>query len=138
MAHSYTNPSSSSPARRLGAYVVIGFPQRLAIKDATATAPAASPDRPPLHNSIMIVTPSGHLEATYAKHHFFETDKSWATPGPEFTTVDLAFPESSPHFPTRDDPADVPTFRVCPAICMDVSAPLLSEPHSRLHEADTL
>lgn len=71
----------------------------------------------------MLVSPSGTLVMTYAKHHLFDTDKSWATPGPSFTTVDLPFPESSPHFPTRDEAEAVPTFRVCPAICMDVSRP---------------
>lgn len=85
--------------------------------DATATRPAARPTR---HNSLMIVSPSGEIVDTYAKHHLFETDESWATAGPSFTTVDLAFPESSAHYPTRDAPGDVPTFRVCPAICMDV------------------
>ncbi len=86
--------------------------------DATTAA-----DRPTLHNSLMVVSPSGELVTTYAKHHLFETDKSWAALGPAFATVDLPFPESSEHYPTRDGPGEVPTLRVCPAICMDVSVP---------------
>jgi len=109
----------SLAARRLGAYIVVGFPQRLPAS-ATDNATAATA-RPILHNSLMIISPAGELVTTYAKRHLFETDESWATPGPSFMTVDLAFPESSAHYPTRDAPGAVPTFRVCPAICMDVS-----------------
>jgi len=85
----------------------------------------------------MIVSPSGSLVSTYAKHHLFETDKSWATPGLSFATLDLGFPESSAHYPTRDHPGTVPTFRVCPAICMDVSSfvPNRSVDKSQLDQA---
>lgn len=103
---------ASHTARRLGSFVIAGFPQLVATE---------SPSRPILHNSVMIVSPAGQLVSTYAKHHLFETDKTWATAGPAFVALDLEFPESSPHYPARDSSVPVPTFRIAPCICMDLN-----------------
>lgn len=53
-------------ARRLGSFVVIGFPER---EDAD------------LYNSAAIVDPGGELHAVYRKRLLFEADESWARAG---------------------------------------------------------
>ncbi|KAI5476152.1 protein N-terminal amidase [Pseudohyphozyma bogoriensis] len=103
-------------AKRLHCYVLVGFPQRV---PSTSTAPDT------LHNSLLIVNPSGTVEFTYQKHFLFTTDETWATPGPSFISLDLAFPPSNPiHVrQPRSSPPEAPTltFRLLPCICMDVN-----------------
>lgn len=89
----------TEPATRLGCYVLAGFPSH-------SPSSLAS-------NSLLILSPTGSLTALYAKHFLYTTDESWATPGPAFTALDLAFPPSSPSFGG--------SFRLCPAICMDLN-----------------
>ena len=43
------------------------------------------------YNSILIVDRQGQLIRNYQKHHLYETDYSWATPGPSYGYVDTEF-----------------------------------------------
>ncbi|GAA6027350.1 hypothetical protein JCM8097_002617 [Rhodosporidiobolus ruineniae] len=106
-------------ARRLGCYVLVGLPTRSsAFSPSFSSAPSSSSApsaAPAFYNSLLCVSPSGAVTFTYHKHFLFETDETWATPGPFFRTFDLPFPPSSPfHSPSS-------TFRLAPAICMDLN-----------------
>ncbi|GAA6002469.1 hypothetical protein JCM10207_001137 [Rhodosporidiobolus poonsookiae] len=97
-------------ARRLQCYVLVGAP----------TLGPSAPDTPPsaqpsFFNSLLVFSPTGALLHKYSKHFLYETDETWATPGPSFLTVDLPFPPSSPFH------GEGKTFRAALAICMDIN-----------------
>ncbi|GAA5984371.1 hypothetical protein JCM11641_006198 [Rhodosporidiobolus odoratus] len=112
-------------AKRLGCYVFVGAPTF----SSTASAASAPLDEPqPHYNSLLVMSPCGDLLHVYHKNHLYETDETWATEGPSFATFDLPFPPSSPfHFTSpsspvsASSPANQATFRVAPAICMDLN-----------------
>ncbi|GAA5857540.1 hypothetical protein JCM8547_009329 [Rhodosporidiobolus lusitaniae] len=107
-------------ARRLGCYVLVGLPTRTSAGSATSPSSSFDPPPPPaFYNSLLIVSPAGDLVATYHKHFLYETDETWATPGPSFASFDLPFPPSSP-FRSLSSPSPT-TFQLAPAICMDLN-----------------
>ncbi|GJN89215.1 hypothetical protein Rhopal_002194-T1 [Rhodotorula paludigena] len=110
-----TSQWAAQTARRLACYVFVGLPTRSA-------ADGSQPSSEDLHNSLLIVSPSGSLTHVYHKHHLFggppperAVDYLWATAGAGFTALDLPFPPSSPHA------QEGATFRLVPGICMDLN-----------------
>ena len=61
-------------ARLYHSYVVCGYPEQAA--DG-------------FFNSQMVVSPDGLLVKNYRKHFLYVTDKSWSSPGSEFSTVEV-------------------------------------------------
>ncbi len=58
----------------------------------------------------MVVNPAGEFVKSYKKHFLYDTDKTWAEPGPAFDTLDLKHPRYS----------DV-TIKIGHGICMDIN-----------------
>ncbi|GAA5901517.1 hypothetical protein JCM6882_006302 [Rhodosporidiobolus microsporus] len=102
-------------AQRLGCYVLVGLPTTSTPTTSASPATSPSPSLPPFYNALIVVSPTGELLHVYAKHFLYETDESWATAGPSFQSFSLPFPPSSP-FSAPDH-----TFRLAPAICMDLN-----------------
>jgi protein N-terminal amidase len=63
-------------ATRWQTHVVVGFPEL----DSTTTN---------AYNTVNVIDPRGVVVHTYRKHFLYDTDVSWATPGPDFSTVDM-------------------------------------------------
>lgn len=98
----------ASPARRLGCYVLVGFPERRQESNAL--------NKDTFYNSLMIVKPDGTLHTIYQKHFLYETDEAWSTPGRSFIALDLPFPRN-----LNQDNLLAETFRLVPCICMDLN-----------------
>ena len=58
----------------------------------------------------MVVNAVGEFVKSYKKHFLYDTDKSWAEPGPGFDTMDLYLPRS---------PENV--IKIGHGICMDIN-----------------
>ncbi|BGP24529.1 hypothetical protein Rt10032_c03g1354 [Rhodotorula toruloides] len=122
-------------ARKLGCYVVVGLPtvEPLPLKTPESFAETSSAPLPLdlYYNSLFVVSPSGSLAHSYNKTHLYgglsndAVDYLWATPGAGFSTVDLPFPPSSPCAQARK------TFRLAPAICMDLNPPRFDAPFDK-------
>ncbi|KAJ3837858.1 carbon-nitrogen hydrolase [Lentinula raphanica] len=67
-------------ARRVGCFVVAGYPERLVLNTTTDIGVAAA-DRPGA-NSAIVYGPKGEFIGNYQKTNLWVTDKSWARPGP--------------------------------------------------------
>ncbi|MBL8018779.1 MAG: hypothetical protein JNM27_03860 [Leptospirales bacterium] len=61
-------------ARKLGANVACGFPERAGQR---------------AFNSQVVVSPEGKIEHVYRKHFLYETDEAWADEGSAFETYEL-------------------------------------------------
>ncbi|KAF9969595.1 Carbon-nitrogen hydrolase [Actinomortierella ambigua] len=75
-----TGPSvkwAKQQAIRLGAHVVVGFPERRINKDTQQET---------YYNSSAFVSPQGELLNVYSKSFLYYTDESWAEEGPGFTS----------------------------------------------------
>jgi len=95
----------------------VGVPTLAPFSGSPPSSSSSAPTPEDLYyNSIILVTPQGKIHTTYHKHFLFETDQSWATPGPSFISLSLQFPPSSSHA------QDGRTFKYAPAICMDLNA----------------
>lgn len=75
---------------------------------------------------MLIVSPEGKLVSVYRKHQLYPpADPLWAAEGDSFSVLDLPFPPSSRYASTTggaDHSAGyTASFRLCPAICMDLS-----------------
>lgn len=132
-----TSTSTSELARKLGCYVQVGVPTLAPL--STSEQLLASQDGPTpedlYYNSVILVNRSGKIETVYHKHFLFETDKSWATAGEGFTTLDLPFPPSSKHSSESGQTERTgrrKTFKYSPAICMDLNAEAFDESLEKL------
>ncbi|GAA5835639.1 hypothetical protein JCM11251_002984 [Rhodosporidiobolus azoricus] len=106
-------------AQSLGCYVLVGLPTSSTPEgsgEAASSSSNFSSNSPaPFYNALLVVSQAGEILHLYAKHFLYETDEAWATVGPSFQSFDLPFPPSSPFSaPNR-------TFRLAPAICMDLN-----------------
>mmetsp|Transcript_24139 Transcript_24139/g.39663 ORF Transcript_24139/g.39663 Transcript_24139/m.39663 type:complete len:178 (-) Transcript_24139:136-669(-) len=61
---------AAEQARRLSAYIAVGYPEI----DSSGS----------LYNSQLFIGPSGELVKNYRKHFLYDTDKKWASEGPGF------------------------------------------------------
>ncbi|POY74873.1 hypothetical protein BMF94_2146 [Rhodotorula taiwanensis] len=119
-----------APARRIGCYVVIGLP----IRDASEAAESTPIPERTYRNSVIIVSPEGSLVHVYHKTFLYgeltndRADYLWAIAGPGFSAVDLPFPPSSPCRTRGHDGPTPATFRLVPAICMDLNMPTFESP----------
>ncbi|GAA6061220.1 hypothetical protein JCM10212_002679 [Sporobolomyces blumeae] len=112
-------------ARKLGCYVQVGVPTLQPLTSFVPGSPSSSAPTPDdmYYNSVVLISPDGKLVTTYHKHFLFETDKSWATPGKRFVSLDLPFPPSSSSSSLNEAPSNPSrTFKYAPAICMDLNA----------------
>ncbi|KAL7269057.1 hypothetical protein RUND412_008294 [Rhizina undulata] len=66
-----------SMAKRLGCYVVLGYPEYC------AHSPSSPQGFTSKYNSAVLVSPQGNVLANYRKHHLFTTDELWAEEGKE-------------------------------------------------------
>jgi len=57
----------------------------------------------------MVINPEGKFVKSYKKHFLYETDKTWASEGPGFETVDLKLPRSDK------------VIKIGHGICMDIN-----------------
>ncbi|TNV76398.1 hypothetical protein FGO68_gene2676 [Halteria grandinella] len=89
----------SAQAIRLNCWVLCGYPELQVNEDGTEH----------MYNSQMVVDPTGAFVKSYKKHFLYETDKTWAEPGPSFETFDLKLP--------REDRV----LKVGNGICMDIN-----------------
>ncbi len=69
-----------------------------------------SDGEPHYYNSQLVVNPSGEFVKSYKKHFLYDTDKSWAEPGPAFDTMELYLPRN---------PEKV--IKIGHGICMDIN-----------------
>lgn len=119
--------SCYASAIRLNCYVFIGFPERVASAPDGAVEGSSRGESitDQYYNSLLIISPDGHLHTLYRKHFLYTTDESWAEAGPSFKMVELDFPipSSSPLLQSLKSIAPDPPrkIRVCPAICMDLN-----------------
>jgi len=104
LEHPKTGPTASfcaELARRLECRVIAGFPERL--ESLPSTAPSIPSSIPPSDsdsdthplvgaNAALICDTTGHPVHLYRKSNLFPTDRTWACPGPGFTTLDLPAP----------------------------------------------
>jgi len=72
-------------ASRLRCYVAAGYPERLSDEEK-AEPPAVGA------NSAILYSPDGSCVGGYRKVNMFETDKTWAKPGPSFKSFSLPMP----------------------------------------------
>lgn len=126
-------------AQRLGCYVLVGLP--------TVDSEACGTDRRPIyHNSLLVVGPDGAHVHTYHKTFLYgeltndRADYLWAEAGTGFVSLDLPFPSSSPfHAVAAADSASsdlaTRTFRLVPAICMDLNMPTFDAPFDKFELA---
>ncbi|KAM0751952.1 carbon-nitrogen hydrolase [Meredithblackwellia eburnea MCA 4105] len=137
-------------AKRLNTVVIVGFAQR-SRPDPGAERQAFADDhhRPnvTLHNSLMVVLPTGHLHAIYQKHFLYTTDETWAKPGPRFSIMSLPLPlrnvtscSPSNHRALPDDlspPApNRKHFSVALGICMDLNPHQFTSPFTAFEFAN--
>ena len=87
-------------ALRLGCWVFCGYPEILVDENKETH----------LYNSQMVITPSGEFVKSYKKHFLYDTDKTWAEPGPGFDTMELFLPRSPEH-----------KVKIGHGICMDIN-----------------
>lgn len=102
------------------------------------------------HNSVLVVSPAGTLVHTYHKTFLYgeltndRADYLWAEAGAGFVVLDLPFPPSSPwhraaamttSYPTSAGETGGGTFRLVPAICMDLNMPTFEAPFDRFELA---
>ncbi|KAJ8295121.1 Protein N-terminal amidase [Rhodotorula toruloides] len=121
--------------RKLGCYVIVGLPtvEPLPLKSPDSFTETASTPLPLdlYYNSLLVVSPAGTLVHSYNKTHLYgglsndAVDYLWATPGAGFSSVDLPFPPSSPFA------QEGKTFRLAPAICMDLNPPRFDAPFDK-------
>ncbi|RKP05846.1 carbon-nitrogen hydrolase, partial [Thamnocephalis sphaerospora] len=72
---------ASEQARRLHAYVIVGYPERVRGENGEADC---------FYNSACVVNRAGHLVHTYRKAYLFETDLTWASWSSDgFSVLDL-------------------------------------------------
>ncbi|ORY92734.1 carbon-nitrogen hydrolase [Leucosporidium creatinivorum] len=109
---------ASSTAVRLQCYVLIGAPTLSPTHTPSSASSSSTAAPSPAFNSLLLLSPTGALLHTYHKHHLYETDESWATAGPSFTSWELPFPPSSPSASASDSAR---TFKLVPSICMDLN-----------------
>ncbi|KAF5340088.1 hypothetical protein D9758_013170 [Tetrapyrgos nigripes] len=117
-------------ANRLSCYVFAGYPERLVgdeLEEAQTKEDAEERDewrgmedghgKPRIvgANSAVIYGPGGKLFGGYRKSHLFQIDKTWAKPGPGFSTFRLRFPPYASPSPLSC------TLTVSVAICMDLN-----------------
>ncbi len=93
----------AAAARAHGMWIVCGFAERQV--HPGQTGPTGRP-LATLHNSALVVDPTGTLVTTYRKVLLFEADQTWASPGWRRTVVPLGGER-----------------RMVPAICMDLNDP---------------
>ncbi|GAA5870698.1 hypothetical protein JCM3774_001728 [Rhodotorula dairenensis] len=147
-AHQFAEEGDSGPtfrwaaatARRIGCYVLIGLPTV-----ESRTGSNSSEDRRIYHNSVLVVSPAGTLVDTYHKTFLYgeltndRADYLWADAGAGFMVLELPFPPSSPfHTAAASSPGesgDASTFRLVPAICMDLNMPTFDAPFDRFELA---
>ncbi|CED82967.1 Carbon-nitrogen hydrolase [Phaffia rhodozyma] len=107
-----------SLAKRIGAYVIAGYPERSSVPGTNGW------------NSATVFSPSGDIVHNYRKSFLFDTDKFWAQEGDGFSFVDLPQPIG----------------RLCLAICMDINPKDFLSPwdayelsrYAQKHSVDTL
>ncbi|GAA5907761.1 amidase [Sporobolomyces salmoneus] len=113
-------------ARKYKCYVQIGVPTLEQLPSSTqSSSSSSSTSRDLYYNSIVLVNPLGRVELVYHKHFLFETDQSWATPGPSFLTHLLELPPSHPDYVPGGESGR--KFKYSPAICMDLNAEAFDE-----------
>ena len=109
LEHPKTGPTASfcaELARRLECHVVAGFPERLeSPTPSAAPTPTPTPSIPSSNsnsssdahpligaNAALLTDTTGHPVHLYHKSNLFQTDRTWARPGPGFTALDLPAP----------------------------------------------
>ncbi|KAK0211305.1 carbon-nitrogen hydrolase [Desarmillaria ectypa] len=121
LEHPMTGPTSmwcAETARRLGCYVVAGYPELLAedelrpFVDDEGTESVGA-------NSATVYGPNGVHVVGYRKTNLFTTDQTWAKPGTGFTTFPLKFPYTPPG--SKASPVPSNTLTVSLGICMDLN-----------------
>lgn len=131
----------SREAQRLGCYVLIGLP--------TVNPQTRGTDRRPIyHNSLLVVGPDGAHVHTYHKTFLYgeltndRADYLWAEAGTGFVALDLPFPSSSPFHAvaaaannSASHHSAPSTFRLVPAICMDLNMPTFDAPFEKFQLA---
>ena len=131
----------SREAQRLGCYVLIGLP--------TVNPQTRGTDRRPIyHNSLLVVGPDGAHVHTYHKTFLYgeltndRADYLWAEAGTGFVALDLPFPSSSPFHAvaaaannSASHHSAPSTFRLVPAICMDLNMPTFDAPFEKFELA---
>ncbi|GAA5958906.1 hypothetical protein JCM8115_000685 [Rhodotorula mucilaginosa] len=132
---------AASTAQRLGCYVLIGLP--------TVNPQTRGTDRRPIyHNSLLVVGPDGAHVHTYHKTFLYgeltndRADYLWAEAGTGFVALDLPFPSSSPFHAvaaaannSASHHSAPSTFRLVPAICMDLNMPTFDAPFEKFELA---
>ncbi|KAI9002703.1 N-terminal asparagine amidohydrolase-like protein [Gaertneriomyces semiglobifer] len=83
-------------ARRLKAYVQVGYPRRI------SNGPHFL-----YYNAVLVISPAGTIITRYNKHFLYTTDENWAEEGERFTTYSITI---------QDKP-----IKVGPGICMDIN-----------------
>ena len=58
----------------------------------------------------MVINPQGEFVKSYKKHFLYDTDKTWAEPGPGFDTMELYFPRNPDY-----------KVKIGHGICMDIN-----------------
>ena len=71
-------------ALRLKCWVFCGYPEIMVDEDNETR----------YFNSQLVVNPAGDFVKSYKKHFLYDTDKTWAEPGPAFDTMDLIHPRN--------------------------------------------
>lgn len=62
-----------------------------------------------LYNAQQVINPQGDFVKNYRKHFLYETDKTWASEGAAFDTLDLKLPRSDT------------IIKIGHGICMDIN-----------------
>lgn len=114
----------------------------------TVDSEARSVDRRPIyHNSLLVVGPDGAHVHTYHKTFLYgeltsdRADYLWAEAGTGFVALDLPFPSSSPFHAvaaaadSTSSNSTPSTFRLVPAICMDLNMPTFDAPFEKFELA---
>ncbi|KAK0239444.1 carbon-nitrogen hydrolase [Armillaria nabsnona] len=121
LEHPMTGPTSvwcAETARRLGCYVVAGYPELLAEDESRLLVDDEGTESVGA-NSATVYGPDGVHVVGYRKTNLFTTDQTWAKPGTGFTTFPLTFPYTPPG--SKAPPLPPTTLTVSLGICMDLN-----------------
>ncbi|KAG0658027.1 Carbon-nitrogen hydrolase [Rhodotorula mucilaginosa] len=113
-----------------------------------ASTACGTDQRPIYHNSLLVVGPDGAQVHTYHKTFLYgeltndRADYLWAEAGTGFVALDLPFPSSSPFHAvaaaannSASHHSAPSTFRLVPAICMDLNMPTFDAPFEKFELA---
>lgn len=121
LEHPLTGPTSmwcAEIARRLGCYVIAGYPELLAEDESRSVVDDEGAESVGA-NSATVYGPNGVHVVGYRKTNLFITDRTWAKPGTGFATFPLTFPYTPPDSEVPAVPST--TLTVSLGICMDLN-----------------